>query len=395
MSLPESLEQAAVELPELAEAIRPANGDPHRLIEELSAGDAERLLGWILGEAPADADELVEAWSEHDAGVPVLLGLSDDGIGKAGRKLLRRARHRLRSQGIGTPAAASATAAPVAGVRRRGLPGGERWQAAHVTPPDFRGSRMGYLVESHPAGGARLFEIRFAEGRGVADFKVYNAARNKVRGFLKSLTEPAGSRLHEIERDALRALVWRAAASQPADRPLPTSFVEWRGRLFGDELEKTPTPGDLARERLGGAPLEASLASVVAEVEAGRLGPWPPSTSWVGDRMEQGREAVEGLEGDARGAAIEGWLTTVTEALGEATDHGLIARHLSELAWLRAEAGDEDEARGLVAVADAIDGDDAAARSRLDRARAASLFEPFLASLRVVESDALAEESAG
>ena len=35
MSLAESLERAAVEMPEDADAIRPANGDPSRLLEVL------------------------------------------------------------------------------------------------------------------------------------------------------------------------------------------------------------------------------------------------------------------------------------------------------------------------------------------------------------------------
>ena len=40
MSLPESLERAASELGGLADQIRPANGDPHRLLEELNAHGA-------------------------------------------------------------------------------------------------------------------------------------------------------------------------------------------------------------------------------------------------------------------------------------------------------------------------------------------------------------------
>lgn len=385
MSLPESLESAASELAALADKIRPANGDPHRLLEELDAAEATRLLGWMLDQEPDDGAELIEAWGEVDDGVRAILAVDDGGIGKAGRKLLRKARHRLRSAGVEV---AVPEAAPVP--RKRGGQSLDRWQSAHLSQPDFRGTRMGYLVDSHPSGGARLFEIRFDEGRGLLDFKIYNAGRSKVRGFLKSLTESAGRRLFEVERDALRALVWRAARAQPVDRPLPTGYVEWRARLFDSALEKEATPGEQIRTSLGEGDRAAGLAALCADVKAGVLGPWPPTTAWVGDWMDKGREAVDGLEGDARGSAIDAWIDEVAAALVEETDGALLARNLDELAWIRAQEGNEEGAKALLAVAGAIQ-EDAAASLALTRARVESLFEPFLASLRVVEEDALAD----
>jgi len=350
----------------------------NRLLEELDDAAAGRLLTWILEHEPSDAAELVEAWGEHEAGVPVLLSISDEGLTKAGRKLLRKERHRLRSQGI---AVATPKASSTPSVARRAA-AVDRWQAAHVSSPDFRGARMGYLVESHPAGGARLFEIRFDEGRGILDFKIYNAGRAKVRGFLKSLTAGSGRRLFDVERDALRALVWRASRAQPVDRPLPTSFVEWRSRLFSDDLEKVPTPGDLAREALGeGTDPAGSLTALIAEVQQGTLGPWPPPTSWVGDWMDRGRESALGLEGEARAEKIESWIDEVAASLEEQTDFALIARHLDELAWVRWQGGQEQQARALLSVSSAL-AEDPQTRAALTRARVESLFEPFLAELR-------------
>lgn len=381
MSLPESLERAASELADLADQIRPANGDPHRLLEELDAAQAGRLLSWILTQESSAAAELVEAWGENEAGVPVLLSISDDGLAKPARKLLRKERHRLRSQGIAVEppeAPSSAAATPTAARRAAAV---DRWQAAHLSSPDFRGARMGYLVDSHPAGGARLFEIRFDEGRGVLDFKIYNAGRAKIRGFLKSLTAGTGRRLFDVDRDALRALVWRASRAQPTDRPLPTSYVEWRSRLFSDDLEKVPTPGDLAREALGEGDPAASLTALLAEVQQGSLGPWPPPTSWVGDWMDRGREAVEGLEGEARTDRIEAWVDEVAASLEEQTDFALIARHLDELAWVRWQTDEEQEARSLLSVSTGL-GKEPQTRAALTRARVESLFEPYLAELR-------------
>lgn len=389
MSLPESLERAATALPDLADAIRPANGDPHRLLDELAPDGAGRLLTWLLDEAATDADALVEAWGERDEGVAILLATTGEGVSKSGRKLLRRAHHRLRSQGV-----AVAPAEEKSAERRTVVAKVDRWQAAHVSAPDFRGARMGYLVDSSPSSGARLFEIRFDEGRGILDFKVYNAGRSKVRGFLKSLTENSGRRLFEVDRDALRALVWRAARAQPTDRPLPTSFIEWRGRLFPDELEKQATPGELAAKAIPLADRGAALEAVTDRIRAGEVGPWPPPSDWVGDWMDRGRDGVEGLEGEARGAAIDAWIDEVGAALAADTDHELVARHLAELGWIEGEAGETQRAGCLLAVSAAL-ADDGETASGLARARVESLFEPFLASLRIVESDALATDDPG
>ena len=390
MSLPESLERAATELTELADKIRPANGDPHRLLDELAADEAGQLLAWMLDQATDDAVELVEEWGESDAGIELLLGVSDAGVSKAGRKLLRKAKHRLRSQGIAVEAAAP----PATRVKKSVMASGDKWQVAHVSSPDFRGARMGYIVESHPSGGARLFEIRFDEGRGLLDFKIYNAGRSKVRGFLKSLTENSGRRLFEVDRDALRALIWRASQAQPTDRPLPTSYIEWRTRLFSDELERVQTPGDQIRKALGEGDLPSALVALAGEVKAGRLGPWPPQTSWVGDWMDKGRDAVDGLEGEPRATAIDTWIEDVTNALDADSDQALIGRHLDELAWVKSQEGDEDGAKAMLAVSGALESD-AEISKAFTRARVESLFEPYLASLRVIEEtlDDLVSES--
>ncbi len=387
MSLPETLERAASELGGLADQIRPANGDPHRLLDELNAEEARELLAWILNEEPEAAGELIQVWGEVEAGAAVLLAVSDEGIAKAGRKLLRKARHRLRSQGIEV-----AVPDPPPKSTRRPSGASDRWQAAHISTPDFRGARVGYLVDSHPAGGARLFEIRFDEARGILDFKIYNAGRSKVRGFLRSLTKASDQRLFEVGRDPLRALVRRASLAQPIDRPLPTSFVEWRSRLFSEDLDGEQTPGDLARGALGET-TEASHAAdrfdaSLSKIREGRLGPWPPKTAWVSEWMTKGREVTEGLEGAARVNAIESWLDQASESLGRETEPNLLSRHLDETAWVRWQSDAEPEARTLLALSESVSTDDDVMR-RLGRARAEGLFASFLEELRVVELDGL------
>ncbi len=394
MSLPESLERAASELAALADQIRPANGDPHRLLDELSAGEGGQLLVWMLTEEADSAAELIEVWCESDQGAAIILSASDEGIPKVARRALRKARHRLRSQGV---EAAISAPAPTIPKTRRVSNSKDRWQVAHVSTLDFRGGRVGYLVDSHPSGGARLFEIRFDESRGIHDFKIYNAGRSKVREFLRSLTGGSEQRLFEVDRDALRALVRRASLAQPVDRPLPSAFIEWRGRLFQEELEKQATPGELARTALAGrmdsVDADEARRATLVEIRDGGLGPWPPATAWVSEWMSSGREAVDGLDGAARSKAIDSWLAAATESLSTETDTSLLTRHLDELAWIRWQSEEESGALSLLSVSGTLVADDEA-RNQISRARVEGLFASFLAELRVVEIDGLASSEA-
>lgn len=386
MSLPECLERAASELSPLADRIRPANGDPRRLLDllapERSPTEAARVLAWVLAAEEAAGEELLEAWSGFPEGAAVVAAVPEGDVPKAGRKLLRRALHRLRAQGLAV-AAAPVPASAIAPVRRL-VAASDRWQAAHVSAPDYRGTRMGYLVDDHPAGGARLFEVRFDPARGILDFKLYNAGRSKVRGFLKTLMAGTNQRLFEVDHSALCALVRRASLAQPMDRALPTFFVEWRSRLFSESVEKASTPGDLAREAVGAASdLVASRESVVADVRVGRLGPWPPAVAWVGERMEQAQKSLGELSGSARDEAIEAWVETVTQALAEATDRRGLADQLAEWAWVEWQREDLDRARALLAVSAELAGAQGEAGNRaLARARVDTVFGPFLLSLK-------------
>ena len=385
MSLPESLERAASELSDLADQIRPANGDPRRLLDLLRPSDAARVLAWILANDEAAAAELLEAWGELPEGTAVLVAVPESEVPKAGRKLLRRALHRLRAQGvaIAEPDTRAQVPAP-----RRVTAANDRWQAAHLSAPDFRGTRMGYLVDSHPAGGARLFEIRFDPARGILDFKLYNAGRSKVRGFLKSLVAGTNRRLFEVDHEALCSLVRRASLVQPADRALPTFFVEWRSRLFSESVEKEATPGERAREALGSAADPASSRVAVEEaIRSARIGPWPPATAWVGERMDRAQKSIGELAGDARASALAAWVEEVAGELAGETNPAGLAEQLAEWAWIEWQREDPDRARALLAVSTELMGAKGANVNRaLAGVRVEALFGPFLESMKNVDA---------
>jgi hypothetical protein len=287
MSLAEVLERAAVALPGDAEVIRPANGDPVHLLELLGPAAAERVLHWLLTHEPEGGAEVVASWFEQAKGAELLAQVDEAVLPKAGRKILRRVRHRLRASGIEVPDAAGRAAS---GVRR--LPEIEDdLELAYVSPLGPRGSRPVYLVEGNPSGGVRLFEVLLDEVRGVVDCEVYTTGRSRVRDFVKEIVRRPQLPAVDVEPASVRALIARVAAGQPADRPTPRNFSEWRSRL-AVVAEEVPTPGEQARATLGEGCVADGLERAAELVRNGELGPWAPS-------LERVSEIAEGHVDDA------------------------------------------------------------------------------------------------
>jgi len=271
VGLPEALERAASALPAEADSIRPANGDPVQLLDLLGPERAATILRWLLEEEPADAAALVAAWADDsERGAVAVLAVSEDGLAKPARKMLRRAHHQLRSRGVAVPVAApQATVATLPPVE-------EAVEEGWVTPLDPRGGRGAYLVASHPAGGLRMFEVVLDDARGIAECRVYNSSRSRVRKFLKEFGRQGPLAPVSVPPGAVRALVSRATAAQPADRPLPRGFSEWRSALCaGDDVS---TPGEMARKALGDTNEPHALRRAADLVRQGEIGPWPPET---------------------------------------------------------------------------------------------------------------------
>ncbi|HEX2485410.1 MAG TPA: hypothetical protein VHQ66_08925 [Myxococcota bacterium] len=344
MSLAAALESAAAALSADADAIRPANGDPVRLLASLGSEGAGRVAAWLLAHEPDDAEELVDAWLDLEGGPAALLAVDEASLPKPGRKLLRRARHQLKSKGVAVPEPAPApTVARLPRVE-------EALAAAAVTAPDPLGACLAYLVESHPTGGARLFEIALAEGRGILGVDVYAAGRSKVRAFLRQVT--AGRRLAAVDVPpaSARALVARIAAAQPADRPLPAGYREWQAQLR-DAPAGAQTPGELARAALEPAP---DLAGALALVAEGRVGPWPERDvlERVAKRIQEIGESALIVAGGTRREQVEGVIAAAVEE-AYAGEHGArtaaLFRHAAYVFWQR---DDEAAARAALAAAE-------------------------------------------
>jgi hypothetical protein len=336
------------------------------LLASLDPDAAARVLGWILAHRPKEGDELADAWLEEPAGAEILLALDDGSLPKAGRKVLRRVRHRLRSRGV--EVAEKAPEPLVSSLP----PIGDELSGGYVSPIDPGGTRIVYLLESNPSGGARLFEVVIDDHLGVVDCYVYSSGRSKMRRFLRDVTGREHFAAAEAPPDSVRALIARAVAAQAADRSLPPSFSEWRGRLTGVK-EDTPIPGELVRRALGDDPAGRDLQPAVELVKQGRVGPWPPSQDvleGLAERLESTLSSPLIVSGSTRREQIEAVIREFQEETE--TDGGAAcqAHRFREAAYVIWKEGDEEGARACLAAALAFEsspiGENPVARAMLE-----------------------------
>jgi len=348
VGLAEALERAASQLRAEAQGIRPANGDPARLLELLEPDAAARVLRWLLEHEPDDGAELAEAWAEDsEAGAAALLQIHEAGLPKTGRKALRRAQHRLRSRGVAVP---ESPPGPLIATLPRVE---EALDEAMLSPLDPGGARAAYLVTSHPSGGARVFELLLDEGRGVIDCRVYSTSRSKARRFLKASAGAGDLAAVSAPPAAVRALVQRVAAAQSPERGLPRGFSEWRAQV-AQAPAGTRTPGELARDALGGQAEPAALARAVELVRDAAIGPWPPEAKALHALAERLGELARGaviVSGARRREQIDRALGDALPELFAEPFAERTAHRFEETAYVLWQSGRVDDARACLAAA--------------------------------------------
>jgi hypothetical protein len=348
MSLATALDAAASALPQDEDLIRPANGDALRVLAAATPEAAQRVLGWMLSERPEDADELVAEWLSEQRGQQALLALREDALSKPGKKALRRWLHRLRSAGAELPkrAAPAPAVATLARVE-------EEVSGAYLSAIDPSGVRMAYFLEPHPNGGARVFEVVFDDARGIGGFRVLQAARGSARRFLKDLARESKSGAEELPAESVRAVVALAAKRQPADRPAPRGFAEWRARVAAAP-PGTKLPGEIAEAALGASVAPEDLRAAVKLVEEGRLGPWPPVRDQVLPILERVRADLASplvVSGATQAARMDDRLSEAVAEIYDAAANAVAEHRCRESAFSFWRAGDEAAARACLAAA--------------------------------------------
>jgi hypothetical protein len=381
VSLARALEAAASALPEYEDAIRPANGDPERLLAALAPPAATAVLAWLLEHYPDDGEELALAWADLEAGAAPLRGLEEGKLGKAGRKALRRAQHRLRSRGV------ELGAAPVV-ARVATLPKlDDAIDVALVSPPDPSGAQLVVVVESSPSGGTRIFQGAVDLERGVLEFRVLQANRSQARRLLRDLDANAALAATEVPRESVAALLARAVEAQPADRALPQAFGEWRSRV-ARAPEGASTPGALARAGIDAEPSPSLLREVAEAVATGAYGPWPPDFEVLHAVAEKVRDTAKSrllVDDQQRRAQVDAAIDDALETRYAPPAAERTAARFEEYAYTAWKHGRAEEAQRCIAAARAFREQPArenpVARALLERA-----LQPLLDALREEEA---------
>jgi hypothetical protein len=191
-------------------------------------------------------------------------------------------------------------------------------------------------------------------------------------------------------REAISALLARAAQAQPADRPLPHAFAEWRSRV-ARAAETAPTPGDLARAAISAEPDLARLRDVAARIAAGDWGPWPPAEDQLRELADRVRKTAESalLVNEAqRRAQVDGVLAEAAATRYCGAGGELAARRFEESAWCAWKRGREEDARLCIAAARGFrerpPADNPVARALVERA-----LGPSLEALRAEQASSL------
>ncbi len=391
IGLPEALERAAAALPGDGDGIRPANGDPFALLTLLDAEGSQRVLEWLLVHEPLAGSELVEAWADAGPEAAALLTRVDaSGLSKEARKVLRRAYHRMRSRGESVPERAEQ---PIVATLPKVV---DEIAVSLVSALDPRGTRMAYLVESDPSGGARLFAAAIDDERGVRDLEVFSAGRSKIKSFIRNCKRSEAYPAVEAPVDAVRALIARSANAQPADRPPPRAFAEWRSHI-ADAPEGTSTPGELARAALaaGAADAEGDARRALAMLRDRSIGPWPPDDeclSEIAQRLSDAADGVLVVSATARREQLDRVLDEAVERVFDADFAKRTANRFEETAYVLWRREALDDARACLAAAAAFRGEPAEFLA-LGRAMLESALASTLAQLERAPGEAVGEAS--
>jgi hypothetical protein len=386
IGLPEALERAAAALPGDEDAIRPANGDPFALLSLLDAEASQRVLEWLLANEPLAGSELVEAWADAGGEAAALLTRIDgSGLSKQARKALRRAYHRMRSRGESIP---EPVEQPIVATLPKIV---DEIAVSLVSGLDPRGTRMAYIVESDPSGGARLFAVAIDDDQGVRELEVFSAGRSKIKAFIRGCTRSEEYPAIEAPVDAVRALIERSAAAQSADRPMPRAFAEWRSHI-ADPPEGASTPGELVRAALAADDAEEAgdVERAVAMVRDQSIGPWPPPNETLSEIVQRLSEVAEGMvvvSAAARREQLDRALDEAVDRVFEPEFADRTANRFEETAYLFWRREALEDARACLAAAKGFRGPKAEFRE-LGRAMLEVVLGPTLKSIEEQPVDA-------
>ena len=339
-----------------------ARAFPDSLVARVPAGD--RLVPWVA----AAPEELVEALVSllgpdlervtralgklGPNAAELMVRAEERAVDRGAQKILRRAVHRLRSQGVEVRLARPE--------RRTGtLPPIETEEVAEgfVGPIDPEGHRILVLVwPSSPRrrSAVRLLRLLASDEKGIVHIDSFEGGRSQARALIRELQGRAGGELVPAPVEAVRELARR---SLRLGAPENVPNVETLRNDLG-ALGEGSTPGELVRRRCEvPSATRGANDEILRRIEQGRVPPWVPRGDTVRDlvgeltKMGQSRILLTPAQQQIRRSElIEAGLGRV---FGEHVRER-IATRLEETAYLLGEQGDSVGAGAALAVADEL-----------------------------------------
>ena len=229
-----------------------------------------------------------------------------------------------------------------------------------------------------------MFAVAINDDRGVGELEVFSAGRSKIKTFIRGCTRNEEYPAVEAPVDAVRALIKRSAAAQPADRPMPRAFAEWRSHI-ADPPEGASTPGELARTALAAddSGEVGDVGRAVAMLRDQSIGPWPPSNetlSEIAQRLSEVAEGVVVVSAAAKREQLDRALGEAVERVFEAEFAGRTANRFEETAYIFWRREALEDARACLAAAKVFRGSKAEFRE-LGRAMLEVVLAPTLKSI--------------
>lgn len=352
--------------------------------------------GLAAADGAAFAAALAEVGDTHVAGV--LQDLDSAGTERTQRKRIRRALHRLRERGVALPSPGpGSTGPPVA----RPEPEREAWLSA----TDGLGTRLVWVAVAESSGKWLLVAAELNEPGGLADLRVSEVARKRLREARQHLRE-AGVALARLPFEVADALLVEGQRRRgEVERAL--DYLRVRPRL----TTAPPTSPDEPRSPLAAAPaadeiepLVAASAKLLAEPELVRWWPRPEDAGPFLEEiaaLDESPIVLSQPQQEARLAAV------MARAAAALYPRPIVARRLRATAYVFAETARVDAARMALAIAEALEHDPGGTRDvpllaalvhqglgRFAAARAAERRHARASSLVVTPGEALTDRSA-
>ncbi len=302
-------------------------------------------------EAKAAPDALRERLSRalESKDAAALEALSGEDLPKDLRKELKRAVHRLRSQGVQVELPVEKPAAPA---RAAAAPGSKAaLRAAFLSAVDGTGGRVLWIIGQDAGEGVSVLAVYFDDERGLREVNPFRSSRRRAREMQKELLAMDKVPVAEIPPDYARALLEGAESlSRALGEALPENFSHLHGELARLPAARalSPHPAEVLAGSPGERDLREAASGSVSLLETPPLSVWGPGTGLsreIGARIEQIESSTVIVHPAQRLEQMRLVFERTAREQMEGEGRARWARRLLDSAWILGLAGRGEDAR--------------------------------------------------